>query len=66
MDARGRRIETSRTLGNLCLIIGFGTAAVIGLASVASVAPYLFAILFVMTGLGLRIEAIVLDAGKSS
>lgn len=61
MDPRGRRIGTARILGDIALAAGV-LITVIGLVTDSTPAKgYFFAALLVAVGLGLRLEAAVLD-----
>jgi uncharacterized membrane protein YiaA len=61
MDAQTRRVDTARILGNIALVVGLLIAS-IGLATdSAPVKGYFFAGLLVVTGIGLRLEAAVID-----
>ncbi|MGW4943727.1 hypothetical protein ACWEOZ_19300 [Actinoplanes sp. NPDC004185] len=61
MDARGRRIDTTRILGTVAVLAGL-LISVIGLVTDSTPAKgYFFAGLLVITGIGLRLEAAITD-----
>ena len=63
MDARGRRVDTARILGNIALATGF-LITIIGLMTDSTPAKgYVFAGMLVIVGVGLRLEAAVTDRG---
>lgn len=61
VDARGRRIDTTRILGTVAVLAGL-LISVIGLVTDSTPAKgYFFAGLLVITGIGLRLEAAITD-----
>jgi uncharacterized membrane protein YiaA len=61
VDARGRRIDTTRILGTIAVLTGL-LISVIGLVTDSTPAKgYFFAGLLVITGIGLRLEAAITD-----
>ncbi|WP_067705982.1 hypothetical protein [Actinoplanes awajinensis] len=61
MDARGRRVDTARILGNIALVTGF-LITIVGLATDSTPAKgYVFAGMLVTAGVGLRLEAAITD-----
>ena len=61
MDARGRRVDTARILGNMTLVTGL---LITGIGLTVDNTPakgFFFAGLLVMTGIGLRLEAALQD-----
>lgn len=61
MDARGRKADTGRILGNIAMVVGL-LITFVGLATDSTPAKgYFFAGLLVLVGIGLRLEAAVTD-----
>ncbi|MEV8504536.1 hypothetical protein AB0368_06845 [Actinoplanes sp. NPDC051475] len=61
MDARERRVDTARILGNIALLVGL-LITIVGLATDSTPAKgYLFAGMLVFAGIGLRLEAALTD-----
>jgi hypothetical protein len=64
VEKPGRRADTLRILGNVCLVAGF-LITVIGLATdSATVKEYFFAGSLVALGIGFRLEAAIRDRGQ--
>jgi uncharacterized membrane protein YiaA len=61
VDAQARRIDTTRILGDIALIVGL-LISVVGLVTDSTPAKgYFFAGLLVIIGVGLRLEAALTD-----
>ncbi|RKF19165.1 hypothetical protein [Micromonospora globbae] len=61
VDARERRLNTARILGNIALLVGL-LITMVGLATDSTPAKgYVFAGMLVFIGVGLRIEAALTD-----
>jgi uncharacterized membrane protein YiaA len=61
MDARERRTDTARIIGNIALAVGL-LITVVGLVTDSTPAKgYVFAGMLVFVGIGLRLEAAVTD-----
>jgi uncharacterized membrane protein YiaA len=61
VDARERRIDTTRIMGTIAVVVGL-LITVIGLATDSTPAKgYFFAGLLVIIGMGLRLEAALTD-----
>jgi uncharacterized membrane protein YiaA len=61
MDARARRTDPTKIIGNMALVVGL-LITVVGLVTGSTPAKgYFFAGMLVFTGVGLRLEAAVTD-----
>ncbi|MET8083646.1 hypothetical protein [Micromonospora sp. NPDC005197] len=61
VDQRSRRADTVRVLGTVSLIAGFMTALLTLLSSTGGLQPQILAAFLILTGIGLRIEAAIID-----
>jgi uncharacterized membrane protein YiaA len=61
VDARERKVDTTRILGNIALLVGL-SMTMVGLATDSTPAKgYVFAGMLVFIGVGLRLEAALTD-----
>ncbi|MET8362265.1 hypothetical protein ACFYPH_10910 [Micromonospora sp. NPDC005252] len=61
MDLRSRRADTVRAFGTLSLVAGFMTALLTLPSSTGGLQPQILAAFLILTGIGLRIEAAIID-----
>ncbi|GGN06219.1 hypothetical protein KZ829_08635 [Actinoplanes hulinensis] len=62
MDARGARAHVARMVGNTTMFVGLLIALLEAWVGIGpSIGPWVFAGLFVIIGVGLRLEAAILD-----
>lgn len=64
MDVRGRRIDTARILGTIAVVVGLLVTIVGLLTDTTPAKGFFFAGLLVLAGVGLRLEAAILDRGR--
>ncbi|MET8229338.1 hypothetical protein ABZS77_01490 [Micromonospora sp. NPDC005298] len=60
---RSQRVGTIRALGTVSVVAGFMTALVTLTSDYNGLEPHILAVLLVLTGIGLRVEAAILDRG---
>ncbi|MEV4496078.1 hypothetical protein AB0J84_10255 [Micromonospora arborensis] len=61
MDLRSRRIDTVRRLGTVSLAAGFMTCLLTNSSDYDGIRPQILAAFLILTGIGLRIEAAILE-----
>ncbi|MEV4821717.1 hypothetical protein [Micromonospora sp. NPDC049274] len=61
MDPRSRRADTVRVLGTVSLVAGFLTTLLTMSSGSGGLKPQLLAAFLILTGIGLRIEAAIVD-----
>ncbi|MEV1315598.1 hypothetical protein AB0J14_05875 [Micromonospora arborensis] len=61
MDLRSRRVDTVRRLGTVSLGAGFITCLLTNSADHGGLRPQILAAFLILTGIGLRIEAAILE-----
>jgi hypothetical protein len=61
VDARSRRVDTARVLGTVALVAGLMTALLTMMSGHDGLKPYLPAAFLILIGIGLRIEAAIVD-----
>ncbi|MDG4832763.1 hypothetical protein O7627_26165 [Solwaraspora sp. WMMD1047] len=59
MDSQARRVAGTRVLGTLAILVGLSISLLTMAGDGSSVEPHAFALLVVLTGIGLRVEAAI-------
>ncbi|WCN81621.1 hypothetical protein [Micromonospora sp. LH3U1] len=61
MDIRARRVDTVRAFGTVSLVAGFMTTLLTMASGYSGLKPHILAAFLILTGIGLRIEAAIVD-----